>query len=216
MYSFHPIIAAIDIRLIFWIIIGIVSFVSWLSKKLKENQEKAGMARPQKDDAIRNEIESFLQDVLGTKPEKKPRRQQANEDDFLEIVEEQPRRKQQGRKPQRKRKNTLQRKRKPRQRQNIEDRSVGQSASAFGTDLKEHVSEHLEQEHYEEDIGHDVDQSVSKHLGASSFSGEDIELISSSDQLRADVIEMFKNPADVRKAIVLNLILTPPTSLKKK
>lgn len=209
MYSFYPIIAAIDIRLIFWIIIGIVSFVSWLSKKLKENQEKVGMARPEKDDAIRNEIDSFLQDVLGTKPEKKPRRQQPNEGDFLEIAEDEPRRKQQ-----RKRKKTLQRK--PRQQKNIEDRTVGQSASVFGTDLKKHTSEHLEQEQFKEDIGHDVDQSVSSHLGASSFSGGDIELISSSDQLRTDIIKMFQNPADVRKAIVLNLILTPPATLKKK
>ncbi|VAX38043.1 hypothetical protein MNBD_PLANCTO02-3345 [hydrothermal vent metagenome] len=202
-------IAAIETQILFAIVVGIISFISWISKAIKEKQgegknPEAGVAGEQ-DNSIRNEIESFLQDVLGQNPQKK----QVDEEDFLELVDEEPpRRKKRKKQPQRKTRRQSKQTR-------IEDRSIGQSASVFGSNLQEHVSTHMQPKHFENNLGHNVDQSVSQHLGVFSGNGDEVQLVSSSDQLRGEVLDMLRNPEDVRKAIVLNLILTPPASLKK-
>ena len=151
--------------------------------------------------------------MLGTKPKK---RNQVEEDDFLEVVEEQPRRR---KKQQNRKRKTQQKPRRRQKKQNIEDRSVGQSGSTFGSGLREHVSEHMQLQHFENDIGHDINQSVSQHLGAFDPNGNDpdvVQVVSQSEELRQDILKMLHDPNEVKKAIILNLILTPPIAMRKK
>ena len=48
MFPDYSPIAAIEFQIIFAIIVGVISLISWITNKLKENQEEAKVGRKKK------------------------------------------------------------------------------------------------------------------------------------------------------------------------
>lgn len=197
------------------IIILVISFLSWLFSQIKENQDKQankqvkGKNPPKRPVELSEEIEAFLQEISGNQPQ--PARQKKKKPPVTKSRP--PQRKQPPKKP------------KPEYKPipadqsrsfetNISKRHL--ESKNLGSDLTQHVSSYLDQDvktHVETHISRQIGASVSSHLGQFSKN------ISGSGRQSSEthpIVDMFKDQESVAKAIVLNEILSPPLSQRKK
>ena len=211
----------------------IIAFVSWLWNVLngnKGNVPPAAVGRPQAQPGgkrvekdLQAEINRFLKNVMG---------QQADDDgDVLEVIEEDERKPRPLPKPKRaaeapQRLATL--------RTSDEEDSTNQGphpggriaqrkgpgSSNLGSGVRQHLAEHMQDrltKQAQEHLGHGVADKVQHDLGR--FTGGEQQrsvqaptiVAAQPSATAAGVTQMMKDPAGLKQAFVLNLILNRPT-----
>ncbi|MEO1998750.1 MAG: hypothetical protein ABGZ17_26185 [Planctomycetaceae bacterium] len=162
----------------------IVSFVSWIYNLIKGNQGNAKTVMVEKLDQLQRRARTGGD-------QRRPRRSEKQQLDRVDWDEESQ--------PQ------LQR------RQADASQQVEQ-----GSSVAEHVEQHMNSssiaEHVEEYLDHDVNQSVSEHLGGQTSSNR--ETTGRQSGSISELRRMLRDPASIRKAIILSEVLMPPKALR--
>ncbi len=219
MFPLIPILAAGESWLS--IMFVVIAFVSWLWNVFNGNQkpvgggvqpQAAGGKRGDKD--LQAEINRFLKNVMGQKEG------QADELEVL-VVEEGPT------KPRSKGKN---RPKRPaaspesaaviggaRPGGRISERK-GPGSASLGSGVRQHLAEHMQEgrvlQQAQNHLAHGVAEKVQKDLG--SFTAADAPTAASATAARAkftvtEVARLMRDPAGLKQAFVLNLILNRPS-----
>ncbi len=229
MFNFIPILAAGESWLS--ILFVVIAFVSWLWNVFNGNQKPVGgQARPQPPAAggkrgekeLQAEINRFLKNVMGQKDE------QADELEVLVVDEERPT------KPRSRNKNRPKRPAPPPvvTALSTESESVfggprpggrisqrkGPGSTSLGSGVRQHVAEHMQEgrvlQQAQSHLSHGVAEKVQKDLG--SFTAADAPTAAANTAARAkftvtEVARLMRDPAGLKQAFVLNLILNRPS-----
>lgn len=190
--GFRLTFSAVEPGTIIIIVMAVISFISWILKLVNEKaQHKAPRPavpnRPARDDRFEQEIDAFLQQVGGRRAVRRE-----HEEVAIEVVPESELRERQAAE------------RRERKLSSIEDRHV--ETSQLGSAVRALHYEGLESK---------VEQDVGNHIGAAVEAdlGEAVARENSASQppapVRADdIVSLLRDPAGVRRAIIVNEILT--------
>jgi len=208
-----PIFAGIDDLLP--ILVVIFGVLSWLFNMIKErNQEQARQdrpvrrnPRPQQEDSLQSEIDIFIQEVTQQRGD-----QQSGESARQQNPERG--RRSQTRQPQQT-PTTVSPQAPPAKHKRLSEELAdrkGLGSQTLGQGVGRHVQQHIESHSVSEEsdrrLSHNVDASVSAHLGTASSQAAEVthdEVNPMVEQVR----DMLSNPATVGQAILLHEILTP-------
>ncbi|HSG72281.1 MAG TPA: hypothetical protein VLA12_17830 [Planctomycetaceae bacterium] len=211
---FNPILA-VDPGTIIFFIFAVISFFSWIGKQIKTANEKAGQQRARgarigaggnpRQQPLQNEIDAFLQDVLGQDPqagaEQERRRQEQERQRRQQAAAEREReraRAQQRQKGQRKQKNPNQKK---------QQQLSSQQPAALGSELQSHVQTYMTPQL--DHLATNVDQHVQSHLGVANQSDT---APGQAPTIAQDLFAMLQSPQGMRQVILLNEIISKPKS----
>ena len=233
MFIPNPILA--DVGTAFSVLFAVIAFGTWLWNVFNGNQNAAGAGRrpqPQPggkkvENELQAEINRFLKNVMGQK------QGQADELEVLTVedVDEQPRRKQ---KPRSKAESA---KRKAAAAIPAESEGPGEvrpggrisqrkgpGSTSLGSGVRQHLAEHMQEgrvlQQTQDHFAHGVAEKVQQDLGA--FTGLNpagaAATVTSSRQTATalSVAKLMRDPASLKEAFVLNLILDRPTFGKRK
>lgn len=223
-------LAAVDPGAIIAIIFGLISFIGWIVNQVNSAQKAPPPPRKRapRDRSIQDEIDKFLSEREGVPAE------QRNRETPIPRKPPEPRPQ-----PPRKAPAPAQQKsrgkgngnggNRPQPRTAQPGRTVPDASAAapspvsgrgptLGTQVTQHLAEAMAPrigQAVQQDLPHAVQQSVDKHLGKtrtlSGRPGAEAGIGSA-----ALIVAMLKKPESVRAAIILNEILAPPPSLRRK
>jgi hypothetical protein len=203
----------------------VISFIGWIINQINAHNHPAPPrrgprpARP-RNERVQEEIDQFIQEATGRK--KQPQVLSADE---IEIVEP-PR--SQRRPPARRPAPAPAKERKPPARPRPGEDAAGRRLAGpeqLTTGLREHVRTYMEDRvatQVQRDLTNEVAQGVTEHLGAfaAQAPGGGIRAQSAPARTTAPIpavpLPDLRDPAALRKAIVLNEVLLPPVSLRKQ
>jgi len=210
-----------DILPVIFVLIGIVSWIiNALKEKSQVNERAARPVRPpqkKRNDPLQSEIDIFIREVTeqrGDQPQRKP--QQARPAATTQRPATPPPRERRLRQtqaspaapPPKPEKHT-------RPGDEISTRK-GPGNRDLGGNLTRHIEErmksHTIRDATEKRLGHDVDASVTAHLGISSSATSPGTVVPQSSTIITEVRRMLSNPESAAQAILLNEILSPPRS----
>ena len=237
-----------DIEGIGVVLFLIVSFVSWIlnmknqgNKPDNKNRNRPGQPRAagaKRPDALKNELEMFLEEVSGKKPRapkenpqrplqaKQPRRRVEQQrpagprPNPAEVQQQRPRLK---KRPKQQRP----KKQRPKPPQQPVQEKPRAKRGELGSKLRDHVDDYMGdnrvEQHVEEHLADGVSgrqdkrigKSVQAHLGASLGASSVQVEIDPPSATTAGLVAMLRNPNSVRNAIMVNEILQRPKSLRK-
>lgn len=154
---------------------------------------------------LQNEIESFLAEVTGQKPQKK---KPSPEEAARQQQERRARRRQQAEAKQKQEQQKQQKKR---------SRSKPSGERKVGSGINEHVEEYISK-HVAEHIDNDVDEyveativdSVEDHLGNRNTEMPTLTGVRKKKNAAKAVADMLRDPTGIRNAILINEILKRP------
>lgn len=215
---------AVDFGTVITVVIIIIGFVSWVMQTITGQNKRPGAGgRPRqpprpRDGRLQSEIDVFLQEVSGKKP-----RSDEVEIEIVPEPERRPRRvvkQKRPQRPQKARRSETQRE-KPRSRPGSK---IAQRKGPGSEHLGEEVGDHADQlgggvrSHLQEHMRDRVDERVETHLGSRRPAPEvvDLHLPGTSLALAHEIITLLRDPAGVRRAIILNEILSPPKGLRPR
>ena len=202
--------AAIVIMIVGWIL----NLINSNKNRPRQAARRAGQRRANAgEDRLQSEIDSFLQEVGGG-----GRRQEAEELE-IEIVPDSEQRQ----RPRRRRRPTstpAARKSLPAQTP-LSERHLESSleSSQLGSDLREHVSDYMGNDHIAQDVELDQNHTVASDW-ASSGSAQQASAAPapsghSSPLSGQNIVQLLRNPASVRQAILVSEVLSPPKSRRR-
>lgn len=223
MFNFHPVVAAAGS--VVSILFLVIAFVSWLWNVFNGNQKPVGGGRVQVgggqrgDKDLQVEINRFLKNVMGQKGG------QGEDLEVLVAAEDEPRRRPRG-------KNRAKR---PAARESgsIEDSTAafsgprpggrisqrkGPGSTTLGSGVRQHLAEHMQEgrvvQQAQTHLAHGVAEKVEQDLG--SFTAADAPTAASVTAARAqvtvnEVSRLMRDPAGLKQAFVLSLILKRPS-----
>ncbi len=232
-------ILAIDIGSLFAIGFLLISFIGWIMNLINAQnpppQPKQPARRPvPRDGKVQNEIEVFLQEAMGRRA---PKQQQQLGSDDIEIIETPPQRR---RPPQEQRTQNQPPRRNPKtpatarpslqQQRSQPGEGLSSrhliSSSDMAQGVRSHADDHMKPRlaaQIENDLPHLVDQGVSQHLGEFRADDNDtrrsvVPFIRSRAAVKdaTGLIAALRQPAGMRRAIVLQQILSKPRALQKR
>lgn len=209
----QPILA--DIDSIIGLIVVAVWILGWILKVISGQNQKgppvANRPRPAarpRDEKLQDEIDIFIQEVG---PKKQTRRPPAKA-----TGQQRPQStpgKAAARAPQRR----------PRPGEEIATRHVADSEKKLGTGVKQHLQQHMAERVSRETaahLQHNVDKSVAEHLGQRSGESQAKVPATAADAAKPPqegrYAELFRSQANLRQAMVVNLILSPPPGRKPR
>ncbi|MCA9026300.1 MAG: hypothetical protein KDA86_13925 [Planctomycetaceae bacterium] len=227
-------ILALDIGSIFAVGFLLISFIGWIMNLINAQnpppQPKQPARRPvPRDRKVQNEIEAFLQEAMGRRA---PDQQQRPQVDEIEIIEPAPQRRRPPQ-PQPSRKKA----RKPatpssslpqpssQPGESLSSRHLS-SSPKLGQGVRSHADEHMRSrlaDQIQQDLPHLVSQGVSQHLGE--FRADDVDtrrevapFVSSRAAVKdvTGLIASIRKPSEMRKAIILQEILSKPRVLQNR
>ncbi len=227
MFSLIPVLAAGESWLS--ILFVVIAFISWLWNVFNGNQkpvgggvqpQAAGGKRVDKD--LQAEINRFLKNVMGQK--------EGQADELEVLVAEEG-----AQKPRSRGKNRSKRPAEsaankssaassggPRPGGRISDRK-GLGSATLGSGVRQHVADHMQEgrivQQAKSHLAHGVAEKVQQDLGA--FTAVDAPTAASATAARAkftvtEVARLMRDPAGIKQAFVLNLILNRPTLGKRR
>lgn len=223
------------------VIFLVVSFISWILNMKNDGNKKGNRPRPNrpragqagagagqqargagKPDALKSELEAFLQEVTGQKqkpkpqnkprpiPAKAPRKRIQPREQPAAVAREKPTRK---------------RPKKAAPRPSSQRR---QPKKELGSKLREHVDDYMGESRVEKHVEEHMTEGVSgrkdrrigahvrQHLG-SSISGVPVQIeVDPKPANTAEIIEMLRDPNSVRNAVIINEILKKPRALRRE
>ena len=193
----EPILAALDIGQIFWLIVVAISVVSWIVNVVQGNPQN-GAPRPQNrpKDPVQSELEKFLQEVVGGKRPAVPQQKQsrnANEKKGGKSKQQRPAKSSSSS-----------------QRQGERVVQSVMPTTNFDEGLRsQHLQTTVEPGRIGAAVQRDIDGAVLKDLGSDR---------SRETGQRADnphpLIAALRSPQGVRQAILLNEVLGKPKALR--
>lgn len=224
-----PVLAA-DFGTLLSIVFVVIAVLSWISNALSstgnsrpanrpaDGPRPARPARP-RDERLQDEIDIFLQEVGGKRPENAQRTkvepvEVVEFEDAIEpapvvaVAESEGDRSARGRRP---------------PVSTIAERSLV-GPEELGNGVKSHVAQSMQDRvgaEVQQHLGHTIDASVSEHLGqftAQSLASTSNEIVPgtiSGSPITQPAITMLKNPDGVRQAIMLSEILAPPLAKRQ-
>ena len=235
---------AIDISSIVTLIFLVIGIISAIANQSKQNAQAPGnrgnAAGKAGDDAIRDEIEAFLNEAK----RQKQRGKRTQDDEPLEIVEieepyevmeiedfdspppqrsarqrrerrarsrEERRQSRRERQPQAQSENRQQRSKRKRQR--ISERHVG--SDDLGKGVSQHVESRMHSSLENEHLAHDVDASVKQHLGEFTAASESKGKRRQGSGVQSSLAQMLQDKDSVRTAFILQEILNRPLSARE-
>lgn len=228
-----PMLLAVDAGAIVAVIFGLISFIGWVMNQVNSSQKPTPPPRKRapRDRTIQEEIDQFLSDREG-KPRPNRRDEEILTPDQVELIDE-PRRKpapkpQPQQKPRPKPKQTPQKAASRPQPQRVSKPLASEQstttvthparqAAQLGREMQQQVSQAMAPRlatTVSKDLPHSVDQSVSQHLGQ--FSSSSQKSPAAVERHAVSIVSMLRNPNSVRGAIIVNEILSPPLSRRKK
>ncbi len=222
--------------LVIMIISGIVNFIKQKREAADNNNAPANRPKRPVQKDLRNEIEQFLNEVRGDAPKQKPPQPPSrdfaevveddfdDEDDFIEVVadEEIQRRTVPPRTvaPSFEQRRTVTKSgdspRQPLSEHHLRDEHK------FESTVGKHVSQYMREgkvsQHVSEHLSHDINKSVTSHLG--SFEKEaptwqEYDVPSESDASQ-ELLALLRSPGGIRQAILVNEVLSRPLGLRNK
>lgn len=211
---FNPILA-IDASTIIFFIFAVISFFSWIGKQIKTANEKAGQQRGRRErigmgdkprqQPLQNEIDAFLQDVLGQDPqagaEQERRRQEQERQRRQQAAAEREReraRAQQRQKGQKKQKTSNLKKQQQRS---------SQQPVALGAGLQSHVQTYMTP--HLDHLTTNVEQHVQPHVNLE----DQAEMTSGQTSFAAqELFALLQSPQGMHQVILLNEIISRPKS----
>ncbi|MCX7408934.1 MAG: hypothetical protein NTZ32_12725 [Planctomycetales bacterium] len=199
----EPILAALDIGQIFWLIVVSISVVSWIVNVIQGNPQN-GAPRPQNrpKDPVQSELEKFLQEVVGGKRPVEQNRPAV---------------------PQQKQSRNANEKKggKPKQQRSAKSNSSSQRqgervvqstmpTTNFDDGVRsQHLQTSMEPNRIEAAVQRDIDGAVLQDLGSDR---------SRETGQRADnphpLVAVLRSPQGIRQAILLNEVLGKPKALR--
>lgn len=236
MFNLIPILAAGGTAIS--VLIAVTSFVVWLWKEFNRNQNAPAPVagrRPQPqpggkkiESELQAEINRFLKNVMGQKQET----EEELEVLVAEEAEERPRRQKPRSKAEvAKRKNAAAQS-KPENSEGPGDvrpggriaQRKGPGSSNLGSGVRQHVAEHMQEgrvlQHAQSHLAHGVAEKVQQDLGT--FTGVNpagpAATVTTARQTATalSVAKLMRDPASLKEAFVLNLILNRPSFGKRK
>ena len=234
MFAFNPILA---VGGWFSILFLVIAFVSWLWNVFNGNQNaQAGgarqMPRPgggKRENELQSEINRFLKNVMGQKPER---------EDELEVLDDDDAN------AQRRRQKAARSKNRPAKRENMTGSSMAESSSSagdvrpggriaqrkgpgssnLGSGVRQHVADHMQEgrvlQQAQDFLAHGVAEKVQHNLGTFTGiapAGAAATVTSSRQTATAlSVAKMMRDPVSLKEAFVLNLILDRPKLGQRK
>jgi hypothetical protein len=203
----------------------VIAFVSWLWNVFNSNKNAAGGARPQPqpggggkrvEKELQAEINRFLKNVMGQKD--------APQDELEVLVVEEPPPKSRARDKNRNKPTTTASGEGPgptRPGGRIAQRK-GPGSTTLGSGVRQHVADHMQEgrvlQQAQEHLGHSVADKVKQDMGT--FSATEAAPAPTSaarpSTTAASVAAMMRDPAGVKQAFVLNLILNRPTQDRRR
>ncbi|HTI52309.1 MAG TPA: hypothetical protein VL475_15205 [Planctomycetaceae bacterium] len=225
-----PLLLAADIENVIGVICVIIWILAWLMKLMGSQKQKtppvANRPRPParpRDERLQEEIDIFIQEVGPKKGARRPpvaapprppapakplaRGQRPGKPQVQEKAPAKPA-------PQRLRPG-----------QEISSRQVVRPEKDLGNAVQQHLQQHMAERVTQEAsafLQDKVDQSVAKHLGTSSTAAPPGTVPAPPASGTAAGVqatrysELFRNPASLRQAMVVNLILSPPPGRKPR
>ena len=203
----EPILAAITPGQVIGLIIFTISVLSWfvnLVQGNKQNQAPRPKNRPR--DPVQSELEKFLQEVVGNKPqpEKKrptppvPQQKQSRPANEKKGGKGKP----QQQRPARAESGT--------QRPGERAAASHLQTSVLGQGVRSHLHEHMEPNRIGVAVQQDIDSAVRKDLGPDAAS----DALTRAGNIHP-LAKALRDPQGVRQAILLNEILSRPKSLRR-
>ena len=199
----EPILAALDIGQIFWLIVVAISVVSWIVNVVQGNPQN-GAPRPQNrpKDPVQSELEKFLQEVVGGKRPAEQNRPAVPQQKQSRNANEKKDGKSKQQRPAKSSSSS--------QRQGERVVQSVMPTTNFDEGLRsQHLQTTVEPGRIGAAIQRDIDGAVLKDLGSDR---------SRETGQRADnphpLIAALRNPAGVRQAILLNEVLGKPKALR--
>ena len=218
-----------------FILFLVISFAVWIFNLISQNKAKgrvdAGPRRPAgppRDRRVQNEIDVFLKEIGGGR-----KIEIAQDDDiFIEIVPEEERI---GTQRQRRLGRTFPQQRSlqpqpvtemPEAQPPVHQRPgsgiaerKGPGSTNLGSDVRQHVSEHMRDgmvaEHVQQHLAHNVNQSVTQHLGTSRRDSKTQQRVDPLPPSPLAIAKLLHNPSGMRQAILLSEILSRPKGLRR-
>lgn len=222
---------AVDFGSLFAVAFLLISFIGWIMNLINAQNPPPQPNRPQRkpqprDRKVQSEIEDFLQQAMG----RRGPQQKKSESDGIEILEPQESRR---RSPPREaagspkaapvaRTRQESSKPSPHARSGEESQPFPNLGSTdFGSSLRTHLEQHMGSrvaQRVEQDLPHLINQSIATHLGESRADDDDTRrdvtpVVGSRDS--AALLAELRRPAGMRKAIVLQELLSKPLAMRK-
>lgn len=192
------------------IISGIYNFITEriAAAKLKEQQQANGGGR--KKDKLRTEVDSFLDEISSSQSSTAQSRRKSAELTFDDLMEDSDQQRPQSPPPQRKKTQTTRaqtaqpQKNKPVSQRHLQNSDIGQVR-------QRHVESHVADSHLQSHVGQGhLSTSLDRSAAPASVSSDGVSAGA------AAVALLMSNPQSIRDAIVMNEILSPPLSRRRK
>ena len=206
-------------KLIFFLLImgmGAVQAITKAAKEKNRNQRVQGGNDPGRKRRVQSEIESFLAEVTGTAPKPKSRAKSSQT-----VDERRKRRRQQA--EAKRRQQEQQKQRQQQQKRRAAKRGDRSGSRKVGSGISEHVDEYISQ-HVAEHIDHDVEEyveativdNVEEHLGdRTTEMPAPTGVARKRNKAAESVAAMLRDPTGVRNAILVNEVLTRPSTRRR-
>ncbi len=207
------------------IVLIIISVIGWIHNAMNENKKKGkagrGQQRPQGKRRLQDELEAFLNELQGQKPERQPRRQQQRKPQ--RPVGHQ--RKQQSRKRGRSESKTTSgstRKSAFSTRQSLEARSSSVQKGKRRSVFEDEAADHVGSEDLGKELEEHVEQFSSHHPGTLvdelKNEGEVSQLAipKRHASARRNLFELLHSTNSLRQAVILSEIFQPPISQRRR
>ena len=231
------VLADIDVGTIVFLVVAFLTWIMNLANKNKEKKPAQRPARPKpQGDQVKSELEAFLEEVTGQKQPEKPRPQQQRRPGPApaEVRQEkrQPVPQQKAKptpRPQRPRRRPKQAKPrqkpapapKPVERQSLREREAAKdkiraaekAERKLGSGISEHVDAYID-DHVDSHLSHDINASVRAHLGSRQQVMANKK--AQASEMNQQIVASLRNPAEIKRAIIVNEILAKPRALRRQ
>ncbi|MBT6154825.1 MAG: hypothetical protein HOL01_02115 [Planctomycetaceae bacterium] len=223
----EPILAA-DIGGLGCVAVIVMMFVGWIMNLVNKNKERPAQAarrqarRPPREggERLHSEIDNFLQEVGGGRRQADVKLEEFD-DLEIELVPEE----EQVRKPRRRRPQSQSPRRKSQPAEQVKtplsERHLETTAgsSDLGGGLREHQQEFLQQDHISDevvgDLGRRTGGGAARRKTARRPDVNPEAVRGTAASMSGGIVEILRNPATVRQAILISEILSPPKSRRR-
>ena len=212
----------------------VVMFLGWIMNLLSKQKKLPLPVRGRRrqplrragDDQLQSEIDNFLQEVGGGRPRERV------EEVAIEIVADEDRSPRRKRRPQQ-RPQSLPSEQPPTPMKStpvesksgrLSERHMKSSIGSqrLGSGLREHVADHMADDHIDDLVEQDLDHSVGSdwatHGERLGTGAGDVEFAQPAGETTLaqvtsqEIVNLLRNPATIRQAIIISEILSPPKS----
>lgn len=183
------------------LVFGFIAFMGWIGQFMKNKQQGAKRAPQQRprDGQVQNEIERFLQEVTGQRQPERPRPQAQQAQPRATEASPPPRRPPQRSQQQSSQQHSSQRR--EAEKKTAKQRRTAQKSQAGSRTQAASANEYTAQ------------QAIPPRVTAPSHYDQRRDVVTT---LGTSLAQEFRDPAAIRKAIVLNMILGRPKALESR